>query len=124
MRQAKEWHDQAGQLADEARAASEKGDSLRASEKMRQAFELARRAADHCRKVEEEIVTSYHREAAHFALACGEFQEAMRLTLAMGRVFGPGNPEAVCKRRAEVHEQVQEIGAQAEAVRSVCSGHD
>ena len=118
MRQAKAWHDQANLLADEAAAAKRDGNVPLADNQLREAFAYARRAADHCRNVDElEPVTSYHRIAAQYALACDDFQEAVRLASNTNRALIPGNWDVVEKRLREVGAQIQAIEEDAESQR-------
>lgn len=119
MRQAKAWHNEALNLFNRAESLQSQGNTIFADETRRQAFDLARCAADSFEKVyeQEELVSSCHRTAALYALACDEFQEAVRLSRGMVRGVDSDDDDALTNRLDEIHEEIRKIDLEAEAVR-------
>jgi hypothetical protein len=84
MNQFKDLHHEAMRLADEAELARRHGDASRAQERLHQAFDCERQAADlvagdHSLEPTRSVL---HRSAAALALECGALREAERLIAA------------------------------------------
>ncbi len=101
-------HQRAMQLADEADAASRRGED--ASPLFRSAFDLERQAADqlaadHSAEPSRSVLL---RSAASLAISCREYREAERL---IARALSGNPPEEICEELRDLLEELYEGGS-------------
>ena len=105
MNQVKDLHREAMRLVDEAESARRNGNGQMARERLRQAFDHERQAADLVAgdRSQEPTRSVLHRSAASLALQCGALREAERL-IAAGLSGNP--PEEIAEELRILLEQV------------------
>ena len=105
MTQVKDLHREAMRLADEADSARRDGNVPLARERLRQAFDQERRAADLVAGdlTQEPTRSVLHRSAASLALACGALREAERLIAA---ALSGDPPDEIAEELRDLLEQV------------------
>jgi hypothetical protein len=101
----KDLHHQAMQLADEADRLRRLGDGAAARQRLQQAFDKERQAADQTAAdaTFEPTRSVLHRSAAALALECGDFREAERL-IAVALSGEP--PDEIAEELRDLLEQV------------------
>jgi hypothetical protein len=105
MNQIKNLHHEAMRLIDEAESARRTGNIQAAGERLRQAFDNERQAADLVAKdvSHEPTRAVLHRSAASLALQCGALREAERLIAA---ALSGDPPEEIAEELRDLLEQV------------------
>ena len=105
MNQVKDLHREAMRLVDEADSARRKGNLAVARERLRQAFNHERQAADLVASdlSQEPTRSVLHRSAASLALECGALREAERL-IAVALSGNP--PDEIAEELRDLLEQV------------------
>jgi hypothetical protein len=105
MTRVKDLHREAMRLVDEAAAARREGNLPLSQERLRQAFDQERRAADAIAadRGAEPSRSVLHRSAASLALECGALREAERL-IAVALAGDP--PEEIAEELRDLLEQV------------------
>jgi hypothetical protein len=105
MTPAKDLHHEAMRLVDEAEAARRQGNSQLARERLRQAFDRERQAADGVAGEGslEPTRSVLHRSAAALALECGQLREAERL---IATALSGDPPEEIAEELRDLLEQV------------------
>jgi hypothetical protein len=105
MNQVKHFHHEAMRLVDEAEAARRNGNLQIAGERLRQAFDQERQAADliAADRVQEPTRSVLHRSAASLALECGDLREAERL---IATALSGNPPDEIAEELRDLLEQV------------------
>jgi hypothetical protein len=105
MNQVKDLHHEAMRLVDEAESARRNGNNPAARERLRQAFDSERQAADLVAGdfSQEPTRSVLHRSAASLALECGELREAERLIAA---AISGDPPDEIAEELRDLLEQV------------------
>jgi hypothetical protein len=105
MTPVKDLHHEAMRLVDEAEAARRQGDSQLARERLREAFDRERQAADRVAGAMslEPTRSVLHRSAASLALECGALREAERL---IATALSGDPPEEIAEELRDLLEQV------------------
>jgi hypothetical protein len=105
LQKVKDLHREAMRLVDEAEAARRNGNLLAARERLRQAFDQERQAADLVAAdlAHEPTRSVLHRSAASLALECGALREAERL-IAVALSGNP--PDEIAEELRDLLEQV------------------
>src|SRR5690242_16700821 len=105
MNRVKELHHEAMQLVDEAESARHAGKTALARDRLTQAFDRERQAADLVvgDLAEEPTRSVLHRSAASLALECGESREAERLIAA---ALSGDPPDDIAEELRDLLEQL------------------
>lgn len=104
MPQVKDLHHEAMRLVDEAEAARREGNKTLHRERLRQAFQRERQAADIAQSDAKEPTRSVlHRSAASLALECGALREAERL---IATALSGDPPDEIADELRDLLEQV------------------
>ncbi len=105
MNQVKDLHHEAMRLVDEAEAARRHGNLQMAGERLRQALDRERQAANLVAAdwAQEPTRSVLHRSAAALALECGDPREAERL---IATALSGNPPDAVAEELRDLLEQV------------------
>jgi hypothetical protein len=105
MTPVKDLHHEAMRLVDEAEAARRQGNNQLARERLRQAFDRERQAADRVAGDGslEPTRSVLHRSAASLALECGQLREAERL---IATALSGEPPEEIAEELRDLLEQV------------------
>jgi tetratricopeptide (TPR) repeat protein len=105
MSQVKDLHREAMRLVDEAESARRNGDVAAARERLRQAFDKERQAADLVAGdlTQEPTRAVLHRSAASLALQCGTLREAERL---IAQALSGDPPDEIAEELRDLLEQV------------------